>query len=73
MTAFLRHSVLAVALACAGLAADAHAGARDDLKSFTSGLRGLDGQLAQQAVDQRGRVTESSSGRVALAAPRQVR
>ncbi len=73
MTAFLRHSVLAVALACAGLAADAHAGARDDLKSFTSGLRGLDGQFAQQVVDQRGRVKESSSGRVALSAPRQFR
>lgn len=70
MTAFLRHSVLAVALACAGLAADAHAGARDDLKSFTSGLRGLDGQFSQQVFDTRGKLKESSSGRVALSAPR---
>jgi outer membrane lipoprotein carrier protein len=70
MNAFLRHSFLAVALACAGVAADAHAGARDDLKAFTTGLRGLDGQFAQQVFDARGKLKETSSGRVALSAPR---
>ncbi len=50
--------------------ASAWAGARDDLKSFTNGLRGLDGQFSQQVFDSRGKLKESSSGRVALSAPR---
>ncbi len=43
---------------------------RDDLKTFTSGLKGLDGQFSQQVFDSRGKVKESTSGRVALSAPR---
>ncbi len=70
MNAFLRHSFIAVALACSGAAADARAGARDDLKAFTTGLRGLDGQFSQQVFDARGKLKETSSGRVALSAPR---
>ena len=56
--------------AIALLASAAHAGARDQLDSFTRGLKGLDGQFTQQVFDDNGRVRESSSGRVALSAPR---
>src|SRR5690606_21484020 len=52
------------------LAGAAHAGAREQLDSFTRGLKGLDGRFAQQVFDDNGRVRESSSGRVALSAPR---
>jgi len=55
------------ALVVAGLA---QAGARDQLDGFTRGLKGLDGRFTQQVFDENGRVRESSSGRVALAAPR---
>ncbi len=52
------------------LAGAAHAGAREQLDSFTRGLKGLDGRFTQQVFDDNGRVRESSSGRVALSAPR---
>ena len=48
----------------------AHAGARGQLDAFTKGLKGLDGQFTQQVFDARGKLKESSSGRVALSAPR---
>lgn len=51
-------------------AATASAGARDDLKAFTTGLKGLDGQFEQQVYDAKGKLKETSSGRVALSAPR---
>ncbi|MBN8768963.1 MULTISPECIES: outer membrane lipoprotein chaperone LolA [Stenotrophomonas] len=70
MNVLLRPTLIAVALAAAVFAADAHAGARDDLKAFTNGLRGLDGQFSQQVFDAKGKLKESSSGRVALSAPR---
>ena len=57
-------------LAFVVLAGAAHAGAREQLDTFTRGLKGLDGQFTQQVFDDNGRVRESSSGRVALAAPR---
>jgi outer membrane lipoprotein carrier protein len=57
-------------VAIAVLASAAHAGAREQLDSFTRGLKGLDGQFTQQVFDDNGRVRESSSGRVALSAPR---
>jgi len=57
-------------VAVAMLAGAAHAGARDRLDSFTKGLQGLDGQFTQTVFDDNGRVRESSSGRVALSAPR---
>ncbi|MGY1409281.1 outer membrane lipoprotein chaperone LolA [Luteimonas sp. A611] len=57
-------------VAIALLAGAAHAGAREQLDSFTRGLKGLDGQFTQQVFDDNGRVRESSSGRVALSAPR---
>lgn len=52
------------------LAGNACAGARDELKSFTTGLKGLDGQFSQQVYDANGKLKETSSGRVALSAPR---
>ncbi|MCL7713851.1 outer membrane lipoprotein chaperone LolA [Stenotrophomonas mori] len=73
MTVFLRPTLIAIALAATGLASGAHAAARADLDAFTRGLRGLDGQFSQQVFDARGKLKESSSGRVALSAPRQFR
>lgn len=61
-----RLAILPLAL----FATTAIAGARDDLAAFTKGLKGLDGQFSQQVFDQRGKLKESSSGRVALSAPR---
>lgn len=71
MNAILRHSfVAATLLAASVVAGTAAAGPRDELKAFTSGLKGLDGQFSQQVFDARGKVKETSSGRVALSAPR---
>ena len=61
---------LTVLLGAALLAGNASAGARDELKSFTTGLKGLDGQFSQQVYDAKGKLKETSSGRVALSAPR---
>lgn len=66
MIRIARYAVLAAAL----IAGTAFAGARDQLKSFTTGLKGLDGQFTQQVFDGGGKLKESSSGRVALSAPR---
>lgn len=57
-------------LTAAAFAGSAHAGARDSLDRFTSNLSGLQGQFTQQVLDANGRVRESSSGQVALSAPR---
>ena len=59
-----------VLIAAVLLAGNAFAGARDVLQDFTRDLKGLDGQFAQRVFDGNGRVKESSSGRVALSAPR---
>ena len=60
----------ALGLAALLLAGNAFAGARDDLKAFTQGLKGLDGQFTQQEFDANGKQKENSSGRVAMSAPR---
>jgi outer membrane lipoprotein carrier protein len=72
MTADRFRLLLASSVLFAGSFASAAvwAGARDDLKAFTTGLKGLDGQFSQQVFDARGRVKENASGRVALSAPR---
>ncbi|HEX2595294.1 MAG TPA: outer membrane lipoprotein chaperone LolA [Luteimonas sp.] len=57
-------------LGLALVATTAVAGGRDDLATFTKGLKGLDGQFSQQVFDANGKLKESSSGRVALSAPR---
>lgn len=61
-----RWTVFAAAL----VAGSALAGARDDLNAFTKGLKGLDGRFAQKVYDAKGKLKETSSGRVALSAPR---
>ena len=63
---FAAASVVATSL----FSGSAFAGARDDLNAFTKGLKGLDGQFSQQVYDQKGKLKESSSGKVALSAPR---
>jgi outer membrane lipoprotein carrier protein len=66
----MRLAVVSAGIAIALLSSQAFAGARDDLNAFTKGLKGLDGQFAQQVFDQKGKLKESSSGKVALSAPR---
>jgi outer membrane lipoprotein carrier protein len=64
----LATSILTTALLVAATAANA--GGRDQLNTFTKGLKGLDGQFSQQVFDARGKQKENSTGRVALSAPR---
>lgn len=62
----LRFLLLGAALATG----TSFAGARDELKSFTTGLKGLDGQFTQQVYDASGKRKETSSGRVSISVPR---
>jgi outer membrane lipoprotein carrier protein len=64
----LRVTLLGVAAVLS--AGTAFAGARDQLTSFTKGLKGLDGHFSQEVFDANGKRKETSSGRVALSAPR---
>lgn len=64
----LTTSILTTALLLAATAANA--GGRDQLNTFTKGLKGLDGQFSQQVFDSRGKQKENSTGRVALSVPR---
>jgi len=50
-----------------------HAGAREQLDTFTRGLSGLDGQFSQDVLDGGGQRRERASGRIALAVPRLLR
>lgn len=59
-----------VFLFAATFAGGAHAEARASLDRFTNDLSGLQGQFIQQVYDANGRARESSSGQVALSAPR---
>ncbi|RMH94811.1 outer membrane lipoprotein carrier protein LolA [Lysobacter pythonis] len=43
--------------------------ARAELETFSNDLRTLDGGFTQQVYDQKGRLKESSSGKVSMAAP----
>ena len=61
---------LAALAALSMLAGTAFAGARDNLDAFSKGLQGLDGQFEQKLYDLDGRLKETSTGRVALSAPR---
>ena len=64
------HAIRSFAFLALLLSTTAFAGARDDLNAFTKGLKGLDGQFTQTVFDANGNLKESSSGRVALSAPR---
>ena len=61
-------TVLATAMLL--FAGAASAGARDDLATFTTGLKGLQAPFTQQVFDPNGKLKETSSGDVALSAPR---
>ncbi|MEO6155975.1 MAG: outer membrane lipoprotein chaperone LolA [Thermomonas sp.] len=60
----------ALAIGLLSMVGAANAGARDDLNSFTKGLKGLDGHFTQQVFASNGKQKERSSGRVAVSAPR---
>ena len=66
----MRTSLRLAAITVALFATRAFAGGRDDLAAFTKDLKGLDGQFSQQVFDANGKLKETSSGRVALSAPR---
>ena len=66
----MKHSLRFLALGAALVTSTAFAGAREELKSFTTGLKGLDGQFTQQVHDGNGKLKETSSGQVSLYAPR---
>lgn len=66
----LRYALSASLFTTALFAGTAMAGARDELKVFTQGLKGLQGQFTQQVYDGKGRLKESSSGSVAVSVPR---
>ena len=55
------------------LPAQAVAGARDQLTTFTKGLKGLDAHFEQRVFDTKGAERERSAGTVQLLAPRQFR
>ena len=65
----LRLFALAAAFCLGSFAGTALADGRSQLDSFSNGLKGLDGQFTQQVFDDRGRLKETSSGRVALSRP----
>ena len=66
-------SVLAIAAGVLLFAGSAFAGARDDLNAFTKDLEGLRADFSQQVFDPNGNLKETSSGELALSAPRQFR
>lgn len=69
-----RRCLVAATLVCASVGSvSAWAGARDELNRFTKDLKGLDGQFEQKVFDSKGKVKETTSGSVALSAPRQFR
>ncbi len=70
MRSIRKIAVVGSVLAAALMAGNAFAGAREDLTTFTKGLKGLDGQFSQQVFDANGKRKESSTGRVAMSAPR---
>lgn len=69
MTPLNRLGRLGLAVALTLAAGVASADARDDLDAFSKGLKGLDGRFTQQVFDDRGKLKETSSGRVALSRP----
>jgi outer membrane lipoprotein carrier protein len=65
----IRFARIAIALGML-FAIPAFAGARDDLTAFTRDLKGLQAPFTQQVFDPNGKLKETSSGAVALSAPR---
>lgn len=67
MKLFPRIAMAAASLLFAGAV---FAGARDDLAAFTKDIKGLQASFTQQVFDPNGNLKETSSGAVALSAPR---
>src|SRR3546814_2613367 len=65
-----RRAIRYLFVLCRLLSTIALAGALEELNAFTNGLKGLDGQFTQTDYDVNGKLKETSSGRVALSAPR---
>jgi outer membrane lipoprotein carrier protein len=71
MKRIARPSIVTAAVVTAAMfASTAFAGARDDLAAFTRDVKGLQAPFTQQVFDPNGKLRESSSGEVALSAPR---
>lgn len=68
---FLPRALIALCLLALSLAA--HAGARQQLDSFSRGIEGLSANFAQRVYGPNGEAKDKSSGRVQLKAPRQFR
>jgi outer membrane lipoprotein carrier protein len=66
-------SKLTLFLAAFAISTLSMASGREQLTSFTKGLKGLDGHFEQRVYDPNGRQTEIASGSVRLSAPRQFR
>ena len=62
-------SLTALAIALALASGSAWADARAHLDTFTKGLKTLDGGFTQQVYDQKGRLKESSAGKVSMSSP----
>lgn len=69
----MRRSARFLCLAAAFLAAPVAIASPSLLDQFARDVRGLEGRFDQRVVDASGRETERSSGRVAIAVPRQFR
>ena len=61
---------MGIAVATLLFAGTVSAGARSDLATFTRDLKGLQAPFTQQVFDPNGKLKETSSGEVALSAPR---
>ena len=70
MSKSMRILTSAITIGVLSMVGVASAGARDDLNTFTKGLKGLDGQFTQQVFASNGKQKEQSTGRVAVSAPR---
>lgn len=66
----MKHASVIAAIAATLFSLAAMATAREDLTAFTRDLKGLDGQFSQKVYDANGKLKESTSGRVAMSAPR---
>lgn len=71
MPALIRLAI--VALFASLIPSLVHASARERMEAFTRGLQGLEGRFVQRVFDANGRLSEESSGTVALKQPRQFR
>lgn len=65
----MNNRLVFLALAIPFASGNALAAARDRLDAFAEGLRSLDGGFTQQVYDSKGRLKESSAGKVSMSTP----